>query len=1202
MITQMLAANGFLDGIVSSRARTGMQGKVPVQNLFSLLLTKAGSSLGEQATAVTRVQTQKVGYMDQLKDKLIRSGATLEEITLEPEAENHLRALLLLDGYSPDQVEEIMAGFGEEGMGMTGSVLFSRIAQLKPEDAVLQQSRTLEVSAIPHLEKALFLAGLNAEQSQDVINGSLTSTGKVSLEKLVQNLQQVLGDEEQNETGVDTALGILEALDQAGLAVGDQETIPTTLTDVLRILESNASEDTPGLPGISRARLISHLNGVVDNAVVEEETGDGLVPLSKLIESKLKFVDEQDFEDVPVVYVEMALRRMGLDSAEAGRLAAQVVSGGLGKGRVLVNNLSVAEKFKESLPQESVPVFERLIQEMAKTGKLNKTELSVLDFSEVFASMDLEKAMEGLDLQGSDELENLAALLTHSLQTEEETGAQTASYLDKISVPQTLVELRDLLLGLAKSGKNLPEAAAKDLAEVLKQARAEPTLVDDLIAEAKIAGEKVDPAKLAKSMEKVAQSVLILATEEADARIETEYKAAELSRKFAGVMQVLQNTRSGFLSEDATQYIAKVLEDMGIETHEITQALSQNRFPGRGVDPVPVIEVVKKIAERMGIDSASITEASIRTGIQDPDAAVARVESKGQTFAFADQETTGQNKNAALASHKGMQGSVGKTGLENSTSPTAQADFSQDDNATLTLDESEEPVITMGKRAAKSDQAGQADSVSRQTAVIPEAEDDANITGDVKVARKNIQAESTQVSDNGAKLAQGPVKTSEGMEADARVQTAPVGKITRETAIKADSNTHAQSVESHLKIDAEGTKLSEAAPQSSAQSAAKPQVQSKTETVPAQPEMVVRGAERVHHQAAASEGNSQTVKSAQVKTVENVQVENRDGQRVQVRSSDVYVQGPAGVDGANTWEDLPGKAAVQGREPLRAGLGAAQANRDFQRTAKEQVSPHGQKTAEAGETILNNQEKPAATMDSEFAETLENAATRKADAAFPVRSKDGETNLDAKEKVRVAMTMEKASVTAETQTTEGKGASVAQSTETQGNVQSFRQELSQAARTEDGNTQRPVLRPYEGQMGQQLGGQVVQALNRQENRIRLQLHPKQLGAVDVHLNLRKNMLSIGMSAETEAVKEILLSQVAELKTSLSEQGIVVDKIEVNVRQNPEQNLAQQQQGRGQGQQPGGRGSQGQGTESNPEGFVGLTPPRYQTDSGLDLMA
>ncbi|ACL02720.1 Large adhesion/ Putative flagellar hook-length control protein (putative FliK) [Desulfatibacillum aliphaticivorans] len=1267
MITQMMAANGFLDGIVSRNAGITRQGDSVGQNLFSSLLTKAGSSIDAVTPGVTKAPEKAASYVDQLKSRLLRSGAALEEVTLEPEAENHVRALLLLDGYSPEQVEEIMADFGKNSAGMTASELFSRISRLEPEDAILQQSRTLEVSAIPHLEKALFLAGLDAEQSQAVINDSLSADGKISMKMLVQNLKQVVGDEDQSQgAGLETALEIMEALNAAGIEISDQAKAPTTLKELLGVLQANSFEDVSGLPKITRERLLSHLKGVTDNAFMEDEDGEGLVPLSKLTESKLKFIDEEDFEGVPVVYVEMALRRMGVDPSEAGRLASQISSAGEGKGRILVKNLGAAEKFKESLPRESVPAFERLIREMAANGELTKNEITVTNLSQVFASMDVEEAMEGLSLKGSDELETLAALLSQSLEADGEDGVQTALYAEKKSVPQTLVELRDLLQGLANNGKTLPEAAAKDLAAVLKQSGADATLVDDLIVEAKIAEGEVDSAKLTKSMERVAQSVLLAAIEEAGTRIDTANKSAELSRKFVGVMQVLQNTRNGFLSEEAAQYVAKALEDMGADIHEFNQALSQNRFPSRGVDPVPVIQVIKNIAAKMGIDSETIVNASIQTGVQDPDAVVSRVKAKSQAFGFTGRDD-GENKLPfgevmnGKAENKAASAAVYQP-KEKSSEPVAaqmeQSASKAEKGTAVTIQDSDEPVVSAADKSGGNPQVSAAENSRRdvridvkapQANAVQNAPEETLTADEAKIAVRGgeqadsvRQAKGAQVQaeaiarlgatadaekagqSSAARLGATADAEKAGQSSAARVSaTADAEKAGQSSAARlgatADAEKAGQSSAARVSATADTEKAGQSAAFGALKSTEAPkempkeapgpmqgvqQAQKNAGTAQDEPEVIIRGADRVHNQGLASSGASQTG-PAQVKTVENVAVENRDGQRVQVRSNDVYVQAPAN---ANADEVEQAQTAVKTAAGLRADLGASQAVREARTKDGVQANhtagaqSQGQKTGEAGQPIqVNAQGDAAVDPESEFGDALQHAAARKNDAGVSAQAREEAPGGEIRTFAKLAAS-DKGVDAAETQAVAGKGSAASQTNEAQAASQSFQQEPAQASRTSEAAPQRPVLRPYEGQMAQQLGSQVVQALNRRDNRIRLQLHPQQLGKVDVNLNLKKNVLSVGMSAETEAVKEILISHVSELKNALADQGIVVDKIEVNVRQNPEQNLAQQQQGQGQGRQAGNRGSSFKGGQETPEGFVGMNPPKYETESGLNVVA
>ncbi len=338
-------------------------------------------------------------------------------------------------------------------------------------------------------------------------------------------------------------------------------------------------------------------------------------------------------------------------------------------------------------------------------------------------------------------------------------------------------------------------------------------------------------------------------------------------------------------------------------------------------------------------------------------------------------------------------------------------------------------------------------------------------------------------------------------------------------------------------------------------------------------------------------------------------METRDGQRVQVKTNDVYIQSQSVADAGKTDSDSP-QAASKATESIRPELAAAardtkvdyrsasrkaRVGSQDQQAVAQQASPATEATRQSVKQSNNEIHSLAANVgeavddDTSFADLMDTPRTEKAALAQVASSKTAglkETGIE---------------LGGDAPTAGGKGFAASQINETQGVPQPVPTETVQAGRTRESMPERPILRPFEGGMPQQLGNQVVQALNRRDNRIRLQLHPRNLGAIDVNMNLKKNVLSVGMSAETEAVKEILVGQIAELKGALADQGIVVEKIEVTVRQEPNQNFAQQQQGKSQGQQSGNRqGQQGKGT--TPDGFVGMNPPKVEADTGLDLMA
>ena len=80
---------------------------------------------------------------------------------------------------------------------------------------------------------------------------------------------------------------------------------------------------------------------------------------------------------------------------------------------------------------------------------------------------------------------------------------------------------------------------------------------------------------------------------------------------------------------------------------------------------------------------------------------------------------------------------------------------------------------------------------------------------------------------------------------------------------------------------------------------------------------------------------------------------------------------------------------------------------------------------------------------------------------------------------------------------------------------------------------------------------VVQAprapLSRGESRVRLLLHPPQLGGLRIDLAVKDGVLDASLRAETHAARHVLVSNLDALRDALSQQGIAVGRFEVSVR-------------------------------------------------------
>ncbi|NQT70756.1 MAG: flagellar hook-length control protein FliK [Desulfobacteraceae bacterium] len=94
----------------------------------------------------------------------------------------------------------------------------------------------------------------------------------------------------------------------------------------------------------------------------------------------------------------------------------------------------------------------------------------------------------------------------------------------------------------------------------------------------------------------------------------------------------------------------------------------------------------------------------------------------------------------------------------------------------------------------------------------------------------------------------------------------------------------------------------------------------------------------------------------------------------------------------------------------------------------------------------------------------------------------------------------------------------------------------------------------------QVGRQLSRALLRGDRVIRLRLKPPELGAVKIEMDIKDNVLRLEMIAENSSVKELLLSNVHELRNALTAQGIKIEGLDVQVGHDFNHSLADSKEG------------------------------------------
>lgn len=89
----------------------------------------------------------------------------------------------------------------------------------------------------------------------------------------------------------------------------------------------------------------------------------------------------------------------------------------------------------------------------------------------------------------------------------------------------------------------------------------------------------------------------------------------------------------------------------------------------------------------------------------------------------------------------------------------------------------------------------------------------------------------------------------------------------------------------------------------------------------------------------------------------------------------------------------------------------------------------------------------------------------------------------------------------------------------------------------------------------QVGKQISRSILRGDRIVRLQLKPPELGRVKIRIDIKDNALKLGMIAEHSSVKELLLSNVHELREALVSQGIKLENIDIQINAGFGQSMA-----------------------------------------------
>lgn len=119
----------------------------------------------------------------------------------------------------------------------------------------------------------------------------------------------------------------------------------------------------------------------------------------------------------------------------------------------------------------------------------------------------------------------------------------------------------------------------------------------------------------------------------------------------------------------------------------------------------------------------------------------------------------------------------------------------------------------------------------------------------------------------------------------------------------------------------------------------------------------------------------------------------------------------------------------------------------------------------------------------------------------------------------------------------------------------------------------------------QVGKQISKSILRGDKILKLRLKPPELGVLRVEMDIQDNTLKLGVIAEKDSVKDLLMSNVFELRESLIEQGVKLERVDIQLSHDFDQSLTDSDGGLKEGQR--------WKHESNSETFTGKN-----TEEGL----
>lgn len=102
---------------------------------------------------------------------------------------------------------------------------------------------------------------------------------------------------------------------------------------------------------------------------------------------------------------------------------------------------------------------------------------------------------------------------------------------------------------------------------------------------------------------------------------------------------------------------------------------------------------------------------------------------------------------------------------------------------------------------------------------------------------------------------------------------------------------------------------------------------------------------------------------------------------------------------------------------------------------------------------------------------------------------------------------------------------------------------------------KPTLKDLPTYVTHQVSKSLVKAINQGENILKIQLKPPELGRLVMTIDNTGNNMKVSIMTDNQAAKEILMSNINDIRTALSNSGVTLERFDVDMNSNFQQSMA-----------------------------------------------